>query len=306
MLIIVSHNDRNVQVNVSQEIYDILVALGEPKRGSFAFVRDHISGLDDDGCITPHYSHIMFQTSPKYDKYLERVAAKIRPMSFARFCKYTAKNGMAEKIAAKLADENSKAEKKGKPTSDLETLFNQYKSEKLSDIKEKLAGTFGSVHAEAHNVCYANFCGWKCHLVTETDKETGRKVPSIDPENGLFTVKSVMLPFYQIRRWTTQAGEWKPVNSAVRTMINAQIDSMTKLPAWKTFSLQKGNFSSITLQNETVFGWARDCSGLDCTAVNSEDVAAIGGMTTGEAESMGFMPSQEDDETEATATSTAG
>lgn len=276
------HNSLPATVNVPAEIEDLLTALSAPKRGHFAYVQGHISGLDDDACITPHVSNIMFATNPRYDRYLERLQAKVKRIGFARFAKFilTAKLGnstFAARITAKLDEENAKGKAKGKQPVTLAGLFDACKAAKLADYAAKLAGTFTSAAAEAHNTCYATVNGWKCHLVTATNPETGRKEPVLT--NGLPTVRSVMLSFFQVRRWTVTEGEWRTVNSASKTLVNDAIERMTRIPTWKTFSLQKGNFAKVTLEGETIAGWATaDNTGLHCTAIDDEDANAIGDL----------------------------
>jgi hypothetical protein len=275
-----THNCLPATVNVTDEISALLEALGDPKRGQFAYVSGHVSGLDDDACLTTHVSNIMLTCAPRYDKYLQRLQAKIRPIGFKRFEKFIAKAKSENmpfeaRINGKLAEENAKAQAKGKSAVTLLGLFEACKAKQLADIAAKLAGTFESASAEAHNVCYATVQGWKCHLVTETNPETGRKEPVLT--DGLPTVRSVMLPFYQVRRWTITDGEWRHVNSASKTLVNDAIERMTRLPMWKTFSLQKGNFSKVSLASETIVGWATtENVGLHCTAVDDDDAEAIG------------------------------
>jgi hypothetical protein len=237
---IAQYNGNQIEVNAGDEITVLLDELGKPSRGQFAFITGHVSGLNDKSCLKPHVSNMLMIANPRYERYLKRMKNAIEMMTAESFVGKLSTT-MFDRIAEKLENQT------------ISELFEICKVKMLSDIYAKLFGDFHSASAEAHDTCYCNVNGWKCHLITSDTKVGGkvRKAPVYDT-NGLMTIQSVILPFYCIKRWTTDAGVWKPVNSAPATLVKRAIEKQTEVSDWKVFSIQKHNYSRLAIQGAVI------------------------------------------------------
>jgi hypothetical protein len=82
---IAQYNAQQIEVTVPAEIATLIEELGKPARGQFAFITEHISGLNDKGCITPHKSNMLMMVNPRYDRYLQRQKTAIEAMTGSSF-----------------------------------------------------------------------------------------------------------------------------------------------------------------------------------------------------------------------------
>jgi hypothetical protein len=215
--------------------------VGEVTRGRFAFVKDHVSGqAGKSGCVTPTVSDILFCTHPRYDLYLQRRKNAIE--SIESF----------EAVAAGMKAERL-AELTAKAGGNLDTLFVEAKVNLIDRLQKSLDGDVSSDGFRiAAQECYCHYNGWRLHL--ETAKNDSGLMRPVIADNGLMTVGSIMLPFFQAKRTYTRAGVWKPVNSRALTIMQDAIEDATGLADWKAFSLTKANFAYITLNAKKIVG----------------------------------------------------
>jgi hypothetical protein len=239
----VSYNGIPVPVAVPDDLLAAMGHLSSVRRGRFGVITDHQSGVNDDKCLRPTVSDITFITNPRYDRWLTRMDEAVRDIQFPTFI-----GALNPELYAEIT---TKA--KGQ---DVEILFNVAKTEVLTSLTKSIAGDSDDSHRLGHRLCYATFTGGdspvKCHLVTEDDG-TGHKRPIIN-ENGLMQVRSLMLPFYIVHRNVKDHGKWLPTNSRVNTLLKDAIKDATGIPPWKEISLGVGNFNTLTMDKQTVYG----------------------------------------------------
>ncbi len=239
MQIEVTYNQAPLTVNFPDELFETLQIVSNAKGGQFAFIEKHVSGLNDKKCIKPHVSDILFHIKPNYGKFL-----KIRQEAISGL----------ELEDIELTTEIINRSK------DIQADFETAKSQILDSIKKSLEKDVESNGFRiGSNLCYAHYNGVRLHLETKTVKEDNKPVKRpFEAENGLFTVSSILLPFYTVNRKTVEAGEWKPTKSEVVTLIKKQIENKCKVYDWKAFSLGKGNFKEIHMDSKKIFGKVKD------------------------------------------------
>jgi hypothetical protein len=291
----VQYCDNNVTVNIPEELKQKLDACGKLNRGRFAYVAKHVSGTAGiKGCVRPFVSNILFTRNPRYDLYLTRMKDAISKI-----------NGYSD-LEAKVSENMLKTiEAKSK---DLNADFQTAKSNLIERLEKSIAGDASDPFRAAARECYCHYNGWKLHLITEK-KEDGLKRPVI--ENNSMTIESIMLPFFETRRDPAIKnengeyilGEWTPTNSRSLTLMQDAIKKSTGLPEWKTISLNKNNFSHLSLDAKKIYSTLRDTSEIAYDAF----IAEICGLPrlpletlANEAENSLGVPTEDDSETNAT------
>lgn len=265
----VQYDNAELPVRVPEELAEVLHHVASVKRGRFGVITGHQSGIDNPKCINPTISDITFITNPRYDRWLDKMQAAVAGVNFLDVI-----NSMPRPKFSEM-----KAKAKGQ---EMEPLFNEAKKDILASLQTSIAGDGEDAHRLGHRLCYATFMAGttpiKCHLITEPDEE-GHKRPTVD-EQGYMTVNSLMLPFFIISRKVIDPGLWKPTNSRPLTMMKSAILDQTGLPEWKTISVGKGNFKSLTMDHATVHGLVGE--ELKQTPSRLADfIAAIGGLAEG-------------------------
>ena len=259
----VTYCDATVTVNVPEKIAAQLRKCGDVNRGRFAYVAAHVSGTaGEKGCITPRVTNITFCRNPRYDLFLTRnreAIAAVTPFT-DRASMITA--GVKQALADKIMEK----------TNDIPATFTAAQAAMLASIDKSIAGDTSDGYRLAARECFAHRKGWRLNLVT-ADNEDGHKRPVVDTD-GRMTVRSIMLPFFEVRRDIVVRGEWKPVNSGAPKLMKDAIEDVAGVPEWKAFSLTLENFTSLTLDAKTIYGAIPDKS----TRAFDTAIAAICGL----------------------------
>jgi hypothetical protein len=242
-MIAANYDGVHVPVCIHDDLKAVLDHIASVKRGRFGVITDHQSGIDNPKCIRPTVSDITFITNPKYENWLARMVAAVTAVEFLPMVNAMAPKSFQE-ILVKAKQQN------------VEDIFNEAKQAILDSLNTSQDGDGEDGYRMGHRLCYATYTAGdvsvKCHLVTEDDG-TGHKRPVANGD-GYMEVKSVMLPFFTVSRKVTDKGDWKETNSRVLTLMKDAIKDATGIPEWKTISLGKGNFRTLTLDKATVFG----------------------------------------------------
>jgi len=280
------YDGEKVEVNIPDQIDIVLDEVNSAHRGRFAFVRNHVSGAaGEKGCITPGISDIWFLSLPRYDRYVARIIAGVESLDILDVVAYIASNPNFlksrgfEQSSGFESWEAYRAKVETSKTSDVDELF----ANSRQTVLDRKQGTDPTTAGQRHGqrVCYAKSGNAKVHLLTAPD-DTGHKVPTLD-SNGRMTAKSIMLPFYIIRRSYSQAPKWTGKKSRVDTIMRDAIENAVHaklgLAHWKTFSLQKGNFTAISMDSRMILGWVRDLGTAELDASLAEAYRAIGALS---------------------------
>lgn len=262
------HNGNKCSLNITKELENVLQNVSTGHRGSFAFVQDHVSGTPGkDGCLRSSISDKWFISHPRYDRYLSRLEDGILTASV---------ESVAQDMPQKKWDEMTK--KANIAGIDLCDLYTQARTALLESIAGSRMQDMSNGHRRAHVSCYASYTGGDIsvtlHLLTE--KVGDETLPVL--ENGMMTVKSIMLPFFEINRVPKQQGEWKPVNSRPLTMMKDAIRDMVVPYEWHTLSLGKGNFSSLCMNSHEIYGFIRGTEHASVTAALGEFYMFVGNL----------------------------
>lgn len=264
----VSYDTVPVPVRVPDDLAGVMEHIATVKRGRFGVITGHQSGIDNPKCVRPTVSDITFVTNPRYDKWLERMTAAVKAIEFLPFIS----NLNPDRFAAMKAKDATS-----------EDLFNTAKNDILASLAKSQDGDGSDAHRLGHRLCYATFDAGdvpvKCHLVTEDDG-TGHKRPVVDGQ-GMMEVSSIMLPFFAVARKVTSPGEWKPTNSRALTLMKDAIKDATGIPEWKTISVGKGNFKTLTMDKTTVYGMICEPLKVQVNAPAADLFAYIAGMAEG-------------------------
>jgi len=252
MNIMVDYNGQSTEVNASEELAQLLADIGDAGRGHFAFIRGHVSGSEGTKCETPEISDRCFMQRPHYGRYKARMAIAIESNSV-----FSAIRAMSTEQFDKVAAD---CDAKGIEMSE---LYETCKETVLTRLDGDDPTTAGQRAGQAAN--HASFAGWQVHLKSAKTGGADSPVrPVHDADNGLMTVDSVMLPFFQIRkshdRDGLQKGKWRPVNSRVKTIMQEAIKRATGIPTFKKFSLSKRNFESIHMSGMEIAGFVSDAA----------------------------------------------
>lgn len=223
-------NFNGTKVNIACVLATALDDLDSCPGGAFATVHDYASGTPGkDKCIRSKVSTINFISKFHY----KRVVAKWLDA--------------ARKVEASSLTLDPKAAAK----------FDDAKAELIASYERTLGLTDKPVnegHRAGHVRCYVHTStGIKCHLVTEYDKELKCMVPVL-AENGLPTVKSIMVSVLQRSQTVHDKGEYKPTKHQWKTVAKNAIEAVAHkvAPPFKMLSLKADNFSSLTIGGEVV------------------------------------------------------
>lgn len=266
----VNYDSVPVPVAFPDDLAGVLDHIATVKRGRFGVITGHRSGEGNPKCERPTVSNITFITNPKYENWLARMVAGVKAVEFPTWV-----GGLNPDLYAKI-----KAKAKG---GDLHTLFDTAKAEILASLAKSQAGEATDGHRLGHRLCYATFdsgdVAVKCHLVTEDDGE-GHKRPIVN-ENGVMEVSSLMLPFFAVHRTVTDHGLWLPTDSRALTLVKDAIKDATGIPEWKTISVGKGNFDTLTMDKATVYGLVAEPLRASITVPQADTFAYIAGLAEG-------------------------
>ena len=277
----VNYDGLEVQVNMPDQLAIVLAEVNSAHRGRFAFVKNHVSGkAGEAGCEIPGISDMWFLSLPRYDRYIARIIAAMQAVDIhdvvafiASKPHYLTSRGYDNWTAYRKAVEASK-------TPDIGILFETSKKTKISQKQGTDPTTEGQ--RAGHRNCFGSSGNAKVHFVTEKD-ESKHMFPVLDGA-GRMTASSVMLPFFEIRRWYSQYPKYKSKNSRYDTVMRDAIEETAHkaigLASWKRFSLQKGNFTAISLDSKMILGWVRDLGTAELDASLADAYRAIGALST--------------------------
>jgi len=263
----VSYFGQNVEISVTDQTALVIDAVNETGRGQFGYIQNHVSGVPGkDKCVRPSVSNIWFLTNPRYDRYLARLREAVAALDIAKVSALT---------PIKRWDELREKAAKGKK--DLTALFATAKEEILASIEKTASGDRSDGYREGHDRCYVRLGNVTIHLVTAPG-EDGIMVPIRD-ENGRMIADGCMLPFYTIKRVYADKGEWEETDSRALTIAKECIRKATGLYDFKTFNLAKANFTAITFNSQTIFGFVRDAENAELDVSLMDYIRDIGGLT---------------------------
>jgi len=266
----VEYKGSSIEVNVPEAACQGIDALNVGGRGRFGYVLKHTSGVPGErGCIQPKVSSFWMTTCPRYDLYRARVRAHLNEVELPH-------------VTVALEDRfNILRQKAELQKVSLPVLFAEAKTAILESLDKTDSGDRSDGHRQGHDNCYAHVGIATLHLVTVKDAEK-RKTPVI-AENGLMTVEGVMIPNYIIDRDEHSAGEWKPVDSKILTIMKDGIMSVLKqygVREWKTLNLAKGNFSLVTFNSTQVYGYVRETKTAGIDAKIADFIQHIAALPT--------------------------
>jgi len=272
-----------IQVNMPDKVDMVVNALNEAQRGRFAFVRNHVSGIAGEGkCITPTISNVWFLAMPIYSNLLARQVERIAALTLTDVISNMAPDTydeLREKCESNVKKTSKGKDKKNEPDPlDMMELFVEAKQNVLASIRKTQTGDRSDAHRKAHDTFYVFAGKAKLHLQSEPDPNSKGRKRLVLGDNNKPIVDSVMVPWYEIRRDKMQAGQLKPTNSRPLTMMQNAIKSATGLPKWKEFSLGRNNYTAMSLDSKTIFGWVRDMNTAELDSALAHAYRTIGNL----------------------------
>lgn len=251
------YDGQAVTLTMTETVANLVDYINTAKRGQFAFIKNHVSGeAGKSGCIVPGISDIWLLSLPRYDRYKVRLAAAIASVS---------------------ADD---VRRSGLSATDEDV------TEARNVLLARLAGTDTNTEGQraGQRNCYANIGQVRVHLYTAKSSTTQLMEP-VTGNNGNMVADSVMLAFYEIRRYYHQHREDKPVNSRPDTILRNTIERLALksqgMAHYKGLSLQKGNFSFLTLSSRKIAGMVRNIETAEVDAAMAEAYRDIGNLEAG-------------------------
>jgi len=265
--------ERTVTVNIEEDLLEKAEQVAKAGRGRFAVISEHVSF---NNYKIPCVSDILVVSRPNYNNYLRRMIAKLKTLDFRADVAHTLAHS---KAGRKFLDKCK--EKDVEP----EDVFNARKASVIEKSQEKLDGTFQSGAKRGHDNCYVSYKGVTLHLLTERGADK-HKYPVLD-DDGLMTVVSVMLPWFQVARdkkpksgHSHCKGEPIPVNSGPPVLAERVMMQAINLPTYKTFSLGLQNFHKIAIDHSAIMGVIL----ADDHKINQDDLRAVAGVGYEDAE----------------------
>lgn len=211
-----------------------LETLLETQKGGFARVNGYVS---KSGRVTPETSNISFLSRFNLENlYLRRIKA-LKELRF-------------EDVEAELR-KNPKLSKL--PLAGLQAEFDGRVQDEIASMQKTLDGVRDDARRQSHDRNYASIgAGIKVHFLTEKNSIDNLTYPVL-AENGLPTVKNIMISAIEVSRQVLMEGAYKPVNSGVPKLISNVIQSkMPKSTKIKTLSLGDDNFESVQIDGEAI------------------------------------------------------
>jgi hypothetical protein len=222
-----------VSFNCSARQSAAIQTLLETNKGGFARVNGYVSKT---GRETPQVSNLSFISRFNLEKLYERKIKALRELKF-------------EAVEAQLREEpklNSLNDVR------LREAFAARVNDEIASMEKTLAGVRDDARRESHDRNYLSLgAGVKVHFVT--DKGDGGLMYPVTAENGLPTVKNIMVSAIEVSRNVLTEGAYKPVNSGVPKLISNVLNShMPKSCKLKTLSLADDNFESLHIDGEAI------------------------------------------------------
>lgn len=166
---------------------------------------------------------------------------------------YKRKIAALEKLTyADVAADFAKVPKLAKLTvTEAIAAFDTRKAKEIASMQKTLDGVRDDARRQSHDRNYASIgAGIKVHFVTEKDND-GLTYPVI-AENGLPTVKNIMVSAIEVSRQVLKEGVYFGVDSGVDKLIGNLLESkLPKSTKIKTLSLGD-NFESLQIDGEAV------------------------------------------------------
>lgn len=210
-----------------------LETLLETQKGGFARINGYVS---KSGRVTPETSNISFLSRFNLENlYLRRIKA----LKALRF----------EDVEAELRKNPKLA---NLPLAGLQAEFDGRIADEIASMEKTLSGARDDARRQSHDRNYASIgAGVKVHFLTEK-LDDGLTYPVLG-ENGLPTVKNIMISAIEVSRQVLTEGAYKPVNSGVPKLVSNVIQSkMPRSTKIKSLSLADDNFESLVIDNEVI------------------------------------------------------
>lgn len=210
-----------------------LETLLETQKGGFARINGYVS---KSGRVTPETSNISFLSRFNLENLYQR---RIKALNALRF----------EDVEAELRKNPKLA---NLPLAGLQAEFEGRVNDEIDSMQKTLAGVRDDARRQSHDRNYASIgAGVKVHFLTEK-RDDGLTYP-VRGENGLPTVKNIMISAIEVSRQVLTEGTYKPVNSGVPKLISNVIQGrMPKSTKIKTLSLGDDNFESVQIDGEAI------------------------------------------------------
>lgn len=229
--VIVTINGQQFNCSARQAL--AIETLQNTQKGGFARINGYVS---KSGRVNPEVSNISFLSRFNLENLYNRKIKALENLSFET-----------------LKPELLKVEKLKKLTT-LELFYEFAKrvEDEIASMQKTLDGVRDDERRKSHDRCYVSVgAGVKVHFVTEKAND-GLTYPVL-AENGLPTVKNIMVSAIEVSRQVLTEGAYKPVNSGVPKLISNVIQShMPKSCKIKTLSLADDNFESLTIDHEVI------------------------------------------------------
>lgn len=219
--------------NCSARQANALQTLTETQKGGFARINGYVS---KSGRITPETSNISFLSRFNLENlYLRRIKA-LKELKFSEL----------------LPNFRDVPKLKDMDESKLLCAFVDRVDDEIASMQKTLDGVRDDARRQSHDRNYVSIgAGVKVHFVTEKDND-GLTYPVL-AENGLPTVKNIMVSAIEVSRQVLTEGAYKPINSGVPKLVSNVIQSkMPKSTKLKTLSLADDNFESLVIDNEVI------------------------------------------------------
>lgn len=205
----------------------------ESQKGGFARVNGYVSKSNR---VTPQTSNLSFLSRFSLENlYLRKIKA------------------LQKLTVADIADavENQPKLKALSPEA-LSDEFAKRVADEIASMQKTLDGVRDDARRESHDRNYTSLgAGVKVHFLTEK-RDDGLTYPVLG-ENGLPTVKNIMVSAIEVSRQVLTEGAYKVVNSGVPKLISNAIQSkLPKSTKIKTLSLADENFESLNIDGEAI------------------------------------------------------
>lgn len=231
MNVVMTINGQSFNCSARQSV--ALETLLQTQKGGFARINGYVS---KSGRETPETSNISFLSRFNLENlYLRRIKA-LKALKFSE-----------------LLPEFRKVPKlKNLDESELICAFVDRLDAEIASMEKTLNGVRDDARRQSHDRNYASIgSGVKVHFVTEKGDD-GLTYPVL-AENGLPTVKNILVQAIEVSRQVLTEGAYKPVNSGVPKLISNVIQSvMPKSTKIKSLSLGDDNFESMQIDGEAI------------------------------------------------------
>lgn len=232
MNVVMKINDQEFNCSTRQAL--ALETLLQTQKGGFARVNGYVS---KSGRVSPEISNMSFLSRFSLVRLYERRIKALQALTLADVLDVVATTPKLKSMSVEL----------------LQKEFDDRKAAEIASMQTTLNGVRDDARRASHDRNYASVgAGVKVHFVTEKDSDKNLTYPVL-AENGLPTVKNIMVSAIEVSRQVLTEGQYKVVNSGVpKLMGNAIQSKMPKSTKIKTLSLADDNFDSLVIDNNAI------------------------------------------------------